>query len=581
MPSRTRSHRRLLAAAALLLACSAAPADTVTVKITGIGGGLRDNVRKFLSIAAAGGGSLTERQIRRQHARARSEIRAALQPFGYYQPEIRASLKADGDNWQASYRIEPGPATTIDALDLRATGPGADNAAITKAIADSRLQTGQQLLHSDYKKTKAALIQAAYDAGYLDAAFKQARIRVHPQAARAEITLLLATGPRYYFGEVTIEQRILADRFVRRYLNFTPGDPFDADRLTQLQLALSDTEYFSQVEIEAQREQATGRRVPILIRATARKPQKYTARVGYGTDTGPRVGLGMEMRRLNRHGHQFRTDLRLSAIEQALSARYTIPIADVARDRLAFGATVKREELGDAVSDSYVLSVAREDGWQFGRRRLYLNLERENFDFGGNGRTADLFYPGVALTFQRADNSMHTRRGISMDADVHGGSDAVISSTNFIQATLGSKMVVPLVSKARLLMRAQLGATETDDFAALPPSQRFFAGGARSVRGYGYQSISPENADGDDIGGRYLATASVEAEYLFYGNFGAAAFFDVGDAAMDVTGLDAKRGVGVGLRWLSPVGTVRLDLAHPLDDPDNTLQIHFSLGPDL
>lgn len=584
-PRRTRPGA--VCAILAILVSAPAQADTVTVVIEGVDGRIEDNVRTFLSIAAEPEAPRDARRIRRLHARASGEIESALQPFGYYRPAIDAQLRADGDHWTARYHIDRGPATRITDLVLRATGEGATQREIERAIAESELAEGDRLVHSRYKATKNALIQAAHDTGYLDAAYQRAQIRVHPEEARAEVILVLATGPRYYFGEVSIEQDILSDAFVRRYLGFQPGDPFDTDRLTDLQLALSDTGYFSQIEIEADRDRLgeaaadPSPRLPVVIRAKPRKPRKYTASVGYGTDTGPRVGLGAEFRRLNRRGHTFRTDLRLSEIEQVVSARYSIPIDNVVSDRLAFGATAKQEELGDAVSDSYALSATRADGWRYGRRRFYLNLERENFDFGGPGRTSNLLYPGVTLSFQRADDALRTRRGISVSADLHGGSDALVSSTNFVQAALTGKAVAPLADDVRLLVRSELGATETDDFAALPPSQRFFAGGDRSVRGYGYQEIGPENAAGDDIGGQYLATASVEAEYLFYGDFGAAVFFDAGDAARDVGKLDARRGVGLGFRWLSPVGTVRLDLAHPLDDPDSEFRIHFSLGPDL
>lgn len=585
-------------------------ADSVDVDISGVSGELKKNVRVFLSIAAEHDQPWSASRIKRLHARATGEIQSALQPFGYYQPEITESLKAEGDNWQASYKIDPGPATKIDALQLRATGDGKDNAAAKKVLAQTQLRVGERLRHSQYEATKSALQQTAYSAGYLDADYSQSTITVHPESQRAEIKLVLNTGPRYYFGPISIKQDILNDDFVRRYVKIHPGDPFNADRLTDLQLALSDTDYFSQVEIEAERkniiekpvapprtEQNTLPRlffrrldgaptqpqaqVPVVVRAKPGKSQKYLASVGYGTDTGPRVGVGVEFRRVNRRGHHFRSDLRISQIKQTLTSRYSIPINNVARDRLAFDATIKREEVGDAITQSGVLSAAREDGWRFGRRRFYLNLERENFDFSGPSRTSNLLYPGATLTFQVADDALHTRRGLSLSADVHGGSDAVISSTSFLQTVLSGKSVLPLGPRGRLLTRATFGATETNNFSSLPPSQRFFTGGDRTVRGYAYQTISPENADGDDIGGQYLALGSVEAEYLVYGNFGLAVFFDAGDSAQSIGGLSAKRGVGIGGRWLSPVGTVRVDFAHPLDDPDTAFRFHFSLGPDL
>jgi translocation and assembly module TamA len=118
-----------------------------------------------------------------------------------------------------------------------------------------------------------------------------------------------------------------------------------------------------------------------------------------------------------------------------------------------------------------------------------------------------------------------------------------------------------------------------DDFDQLPPSQRFFAGGDRSVRGYPYQKIGPRNADGLVIGGERLLTASVEIERLIYGDYGVAAFVDAGDAFDSAP--DIKVGAGVGFRWRSPIGMVRLDVAHPFDDPDDNYRIHFTIGSDL
>lgn len=611
-------YRRLAGCSLLLLLLAAQPvwADSVKVKIEGIKGELADNVQAYLSIAADHKNEWTARQIQRLGRRARGEIQSALQPFGYYQPVITSALSRDdpkSKHWTARYNIDHGPPTRIDKLELRVQGDGAQQANVLKALRASKLATGERLIQSKYTATKGALIQAAYAAGYLDATYEKSEIRVTPEENHAEIYLLLNTGPRYYFGPVDIQQKILDPTFVQRYVPFKTGAPFDSNQLNNLQLALTDTGYFSQVQIEADRKDIiespsenrsaetqskqitlprlffrrldgvpTPRRpqLPVIVRAQPSKPQKYTASAGYGTDTGPRVGLGVEVRRLNRHGHKFRSDLQLSFIKQALTAKYIVPIDQVQRDQFSIGATVKSEEFGDATSNSFALSASREDGWRLGRRRLYLNAEREIFDFGGPTRTSNLLYPGATLSFKRVDNPLRTRRGVSLSADVHGGSEAVFSETNFAQVLVHGASVLPLGPRGRLLMRGELGATKVDNFSALPPSQRFFTGGDRSVRGYGYQTISPKNAANKDIGGRYLAVASVETEYLFYKDYGAALFFDAGDAS-NSTRFDLKRGIGIGLRWRSPVGMVRLDFAHPLDDPNSDFHIHFSLGPDL
>ncbi|ROO25789.1 hypothetical protein SAHL_13790 [Salinisphaera orenii YIM 95161] len=584
-------------------------ADTVNVRIEGLGDPLRANVRKSLSVAAEHEEPWSTRQIERLYRLAPNEIRNALAPYGYYNPEIDNTLtepQGETGAWRAAFDIEQGPPTKVTRLNLAVRGPGDEFPDVREALANTRLAEGGRLIHADYSATKSALYNAAYDAGYLDARFPEAAIRVNPEDNTAEIDLVLYTGERYYFGDVHIEQDILDDDFANRFVPIQPGDPFNAERLIDTQLILSDTDYFDKLEIQADRNAAERAapvqnwfydllyppqdplmsigqlRVPVNVEASPSKPQSYTISGGYGTDTGPRIGFGVRFRHLNRRGHQFRSDLRLSAVEQTLQAAYDIPIEDVAEDRLSFTANVSNQEFGDITSINYGIGAVRDTGWSLGRKRAYINLERESYDLGdGAGdRNATLLYPGYTLTLQKADDLLNTRKGVSASLDVHGASEALLSSVDFVQAKFTGNAVLPLTSRSRLLLRTEIGATEVDDFARLPPSQRFFAGGDRNVRGYGYQQISPENGDGENIGGRYLAVGSIEADYRVYKDYGVAAFFDMGDAA-NTTSFDFKRGVGIGFRWASPVGMIRLDLAHPLDDEDSDFRIHFSLGPDL
>src|SRR5690606_5627833 len=210
--------------------------------------------------------------------------------------------------------------------------------------------------------------------------------------------------------------------------------------------------------------------------------------------------------------------------------------------------------------------------WFGFRRRLYLQAERENFDFGGEpSRTTDLVYPGVTLTRERADDLQYPRRGYRLSADLRTGVEWLLSDVSFSRLSLSAGWTRAVAARTRLLLRAEAGALWTDDFDDLPPSQRFFAGGDRSIRGYLYREVGPENADGDVIGGERLIAGSVELEHLFYGNYGAAVFVDAGDAFVDSP--DVQVGAGVGFRWRSPVGMVRFDVAHPFDDPDDDYRI--------
>lgn len=554
---------------------------------------LADNIQLFLGIgilaaeAASTEGADERRRavsrglVRRLHRRAEQDIRQALMPFGYYQPLIESELQLKGSEYRARYRVDPGVAVRIDQVEVRIEGEAAALELARTLSAAFPLAAGDRLEHAVYSSAKQDMLDKVYSAGFLDARYAQARMQVRPEQARADITLVLDSGPRYFFGELRIEQQILNDAFVARFNDIKAGEPFDARRLIDLQLQLTDTDYFSSVEVSADKESAQDQRVPVTVGTVPAKSQRYSIGVGFGTDTGPRARVGTELRRLNRRGHQFSADLQASAVRNTLAAEYRVPIKNVARDRYRFFARVEQAEVGDAETDQFSIGAQREEDWLGLRRQLYLKYDGENFAFGDEpSQQSRLLIAGVALSFQRADDALFSRKGISVTLDVHGAVDSLASETTFIQSNLGARAVWPLGARSRLLLRGELGMTEADSFSRLPPAERYFTGGDRSVRGYAFESLSPENAAGDEIGGSHLSVASIEVDRLVRGNLGLAAFYDYGGAG-DRFGEGLRSGVGIGLRYRSPVGMIRIDLAHPLDDDDTSVRLHLSLGPDL
>ena len=570
------------------------------VRVEGLGEELERNVRAFLSIAELEeeaarddarqpDGALgddeegaAEARIRRLHAAAEGEIAAALQPFGYYTPAVEASLERDGEDWIARYVVDPGPPTTITEIDIRIVGDGAEEPAVRAARQAITLARGQVLRHARYEAAKQALFDAAYNAGYIDVAFRRSELRVHRERREASIHLELDTGPRYYFGDIVIEQDILDERFVERFVSIRPGEPFDTDRLLALQIALTDSGYFSDVVIDVERERAENRHIPVVVRTSPRRTQEYTVGFGYGTDTGPRVSLGVELRRINPWGHRFTSDLRLSSIEQAIAAEYRIPRGrDPVTDFLALRGSLGNQEIGDWDTRQQSLGASWHDAWRGFQRRLYVSIQREEFWTSLTpSATEAILFGGAQLTRKVADDPLVPRRGYSWSADLRGGSDALGSGTSFGRLHLSGNVVRSLGERVRVLLRGEYGAITASKFRQLPPSQRFYAGGDGSVRGYAYQSLGPQDENGARVGGRYLLVASAELEVRIVGAYGAALFFDAGNAG-DSPRPELSRGVGIGARWRSPVGVVGIDIAHPLDDPDTDFRLHLSVGSDL
>lgn len=596
MPRLMQLLPRLILLFACLLAVAAVSAEqTIEVEIVGIEGPELDNVRAFLSIAqlrpkkdlltqlttlqqTGESRPVTERMLRRLHKKAPQEIREALQSYGYYQPKIESTLEQTEQGWLARYQVEPGPPVLLQQVDIELQGEGRDEPGLQSVLAAAGLSAGQRLLHSRYAELKTDLMKAAFNMGYLEARFSRSEIRVDKEKQVADILLTLDTGPRYYFGVISVQQDILDQAFVDRFVKIKQDEPFRTDRLLALQAALSDSGYFARVEVQAKREQAVDHRIPVTIEAEPRKRRSYALGAGYATDTGPRVTAGVVFRRINRRGHQVLLDSRVSQVKQEVSAQYQIPIADVLKDRLVFRGAASREDIDKGEADKYTLGISHNQGWLGAQRRLYTNLSREDYSLSDDDDTVIFLTPGINLSRLKSDDLLFPREGYSWALDVRGASEKVISDMSYLRGEANGNMVFALGKQGRLLLRGQIGGIGTEDIEGVPATERFYAGGDQSVRGYGYQSLGPTKDD-QNVGGRYLLVGSVEVDYLFAGNFGAAAFFDAGNADDDLLP-DLKRGAGIGFRWRSPVGMARLDLAKALDD-DEEYRIHISIGSRL
>ena len=386
----------------------------------------------------------------------------------------------------------------------------------------------------------------------------------------------LSTGPQYRFGPLTLEQEILDEDVLLRYLEIEQGAIFDSQKLVDARFRLTDLGYFSSIEVIADTDNAVDREVPIRISAQAASNARYRIGLGYGTDTGARLTTGASFKRINRRGHRLNTDLRLSEVASRTSTEYVIPLGSEIGEQLGFSIEYSDQLIADIDTRKFAVGTAlvRSPGdWQ---RQLYLRFERELFDIDGDTQATNLLIPGLSLSRTRIDDPVRARKGWSVFGDVHGAARNVGSDNGFIQGLLQARLVFPLFERSRLLLRGESGGTIVESFSQLPPSQRFFAGGDQSVRGYAYQSLGPRDENNNVIGGEYLLTGSAEIEVPVWGNWGAAVFADAGGTD-DKPAPELSRSVGAGARWISPIGTLQIDLAHPLDGDKRGVRLHVGI----
>ncbi len=575
------------ASMAAALFCLAPPLLAASPEISIDGGSdrLRDNVRSFISIAD----EPCETPLWRMRARLREldrQVQSAAQALGYYNLTSEHELSRDDECWSLSLTLEPGEPVRLDQVDVVIKGEGENDGAFQSIRKEPGLRKGDILDHGRYESLKGRFGVLASARGYFEGKFERSRVVVDKDANTAHLELIYHTGPRYRFGEIDLEHDILDESFIRRYFNFEPGEPYETDPMLELKSRLNATDYFRSVRVNPRLQELDGEVVPVQVELEGRKRHGYSVGAGYATDTGPRLLLGYENRYVNNRGHSFNADLEVSEVGTNVEAAYSIPMSRPANEMLRIYTGYQNEKTDDTLSaiNTVGTSYTRSEEGSDWLQTYSINYEREYFEVGGQPeQRSDLLIPAFSLSRTRADGNNYPLSGWSFLGRISGSPSSLGSDTSFVQLYTRIKGIYG-IGPGRLLLRAEGGITEVAELNDLPVSQRFFAGGDASVRGYDYKSIGPEELSEEDgepvvVGGNNLLTTSVEYDYRILNNWAIAAFMDQGNA-FNHSEFDFKRSVGVGIRWISPIGPVRVDFARALDDHQGW-KLHLSMGPDL
>lgn len=573
--------------ATLPMMASVAAEPGYDIALEGVNKAQRTNIQAFLTLYQRREEPFPgEKRLREWAEQGKAEIHQALQPFGYYSAEVELTLDQDGQAWLVRYDITPGEPVLVTRKQFDLQGPGQDDPALRAALEQFPLDHGDPLDHGTYESGVNGLRSAAEARGYFDMEITRRRAEVFPEPYAAKITLQAQTGERYRLGEVRFKQQtesILKESLLRRFVSFKPGELYQTSTLVNFQDGLVASEYYDVVDILPQPQEAgADLQVPIDVELVPNERHRVQVGAGFGTDTGPRARLDWTIRRLNRSGHRLRTEAGVSFVRQGLMTRYEIPGARPATDHYYLSPRIERTVTDTAESKTLALNVGHTQRRGFWSRNLFIEASREIYEVGGTTEKGFFLIPGGNWTRKRSNDPLYPTRGSRLFLETKGTSTAFLSDTSFIQGTLEGKLVRALFSERhRLLVRLKLGFTEVTDFNRLPASLRYFAGGDHSVRGYSYQSLGPVNAEGERTGGRHLMVGSLEYDFRFLDKWSVAVFVDHGNAFNNFND-DRPTSAGGGLRWLSPIGPVRLDFAHGFErDAGDTQLFHLIIGPDL
>jgi translocation and assembly module TamA len=528
---------------------------------------------------------LGELLIRQLYERGEDQLKVALQPLGYYQASVKSSIKqddADSGRWFFRYELTAGPRSNWSKVTTGLTDDAPPDVALQTLFSKSELVANKPVDHRDYSSLKAAVQTSAAERGYFDARWIQHQLAVKPKSngvVPVEANLLFESGERYRFGETVWPELPFSSRYIQRFSLIEAGQPFSAEALRKLQYRLLDSGYFDDVDIVPNVGGNQDKQVPLVLNLELRPRNRYTAGFGVGTDTGIRGTAAWETRWINRRGHRAGVEIQLSEIAQSLNTRYEIPIRDPATDRLRLSLDSERTQQPD--SESVLNRGALE--WRINRNawtwKSFIRLENELSTISGVDSTSNLVIPGIGAERTRSDARLRPTRGYRLNLQLLGAHQDVFSDSTFAQITGRVAALTSLSDKWRLKARLEGGMNAVGEFSSLPVSQRFFAGGDSSVRGFAYQSLSPVDSDGEQVGGQYLLAGSVELEWAFLPRYGVALFMDTGNSFDDKPAL--RRAVGIGFRWQLPIGALRIDVATPIDEDGYSPRLHISLGPDL
>jgi translocation and assembly module TamA len=618
MPWARRRHGPAPWLAMLVLATRLAHAAGVNVEVRGVDDELRDNVLAYLSFERyrKGGAELNADTIDRLHNRVEREVQEALKPFGYYAPKVESTVTDEGHNsWRVVVRIEPGAPVLVEHIDVHVDGPGETDPLFERILRHLPLHAGDRLKHASYEAIKNDLQRTAATYGYMDAKLIRNELVVDPPNHTANIGLELDTGERYRFGTTTIEQHVVREKLVRRYLRYHQGDAYDLTQVLRTQFALDDSQYFANLEVRPGDPDRDNHTVSVTIRADASKRHRYSFGAGYATDTGVRGTLGFEDRHINTLGHSFSVEVQAAQITKYyVQSHYRMPVGDPALENLSLNASIEQQTLADvtAITQSAGPSfTAVSGGWQ---HVWQLNAVRSTTSDVNGENTERLLVPELDLASVPKGYLGEPLFEHPFFAELKASDSVLGSDANFVQLHVQTEKVFRLGRKWHLLLRDEAGATLTSHFSQLPAVYRFFAGGDNSVRGFAYNELSPlepvcvQNAAGQFLrtasgsceavasyiktGGKDLITGTVEVIRDLPRNLGVATFFDYGNALNGFSKPGCLPGpagqpeictpfiqysVGIGLRVRLPVMTLGIDIAQPLSvNAGPRLHINFS-----
>jgi translocation and assembly module TamA len=511
-----------------------------------------------------------------------SETQKALRALGYYSPTFEYD---DSDPKTLIVKVSPGEPIRIKQLNINLNGDGKQDKDFQELLVSQLPQIGDVLNHGVYENFKKGLQNLSLKKGYFDADMPKHQLAVAQFDHQAFWNIDFNTGKRYKFSVVNFPNATIRRDYLQNIVPFKEGDEYSAEDLSLLNRRLSSTNWFNSVVVTPDFPHLTAdKALPIEVATTPRKKNAMDLGLGFSSDNGVHGKISWNKPWINRRGQSFQSSLSLSSPEQIITMSYKIPLKKSPVEQYyTIQSGYKKIDNNDTHSRSYTLGVVRNwdnfEGWQTG---LGFNLLRDNFTQGDASFKTFLYYPSLSLSRICSDGNLLTMWGDSQRYSIEGATNKLGSDISLVRFQTQQTWIRSIKQSHRFIARANFGIIQASNFDRVPPSFRFFAGGDRSIRGYSYQSISPKDKKGKLKGASKLITGSIEYQHNVTDSWWGAAFVDTGEAIDKVDKSKFYTGAGLGVRWASPVGPIKFDLATPLNNKHKgSIHLYIGLGSEL
>lgn len=511
-------------------------------------------------------------------------IKDLLTTVGYFSPKISPSLENKNGVSIAKFTVDPGQPVLIKSVDITFSGD------ITEQLVDIKpsmqrlretwlLKTGAQFHQGNWDLAKRRLLTDLLVERYPNANITNSKAEVNLETHSVALMIEVHSGAAIKFGNTTIEglKRYPA-RVVENLNPIKPNSIYNQSDLLTFQTRLQESGYFQSIEITADTQNIEGHNTeahvaPVRVKVVENRSVKMGIGAGYSTNTGARTQLTYDDLNILNRGWRLASSLKVEQKAQSIGGQIQLPVTGKGY-RDSMNASLNRSAIEGQTLSTTQTGIKR--AWGPRKREQYVGanylIEQQDVD-GGETTTKHVGTLSYGITLRRTDNELSPTRGYLFNAQFSAAPLDSLSNGTFLQSYFKTQVYYPISRSTQLIARAELGMVNGKNSA--PEAFLFRAGGDQSVRGYAYQSLGVIENDAI-VGGRYLATGSVEVVQWLTNQWGAAVFIDMGNAANRVQDLDPVYGYGLGARWKSPIGPIGADIAYGEDT--GKYRLHFNIG---